>query len=356
MEVIITSPALEPDITVSGISTVSRTIISYNGSHSYRHFEIGKRDAEVRNLTWFLRTLGTYVRWGTLLLTKPRLIHFNLPLDKRALFRDVPLIVAARLLRRRIVLHLHGGDLLFQKDAGLFCGLLLRAALGGPEPKIVLSVLERDVLLQKIATSTGSIFVLPNCVAVDDAKTVDRTGRKGEMLKLLFMGRIAPGKRLDCLLDAFRALRARGTAFKFCLAGRGPGDEGYVSRFRELLGTDFEFYGVVSGQQKAALLRHCNVFLLPSEFEGLPMALLESMAFGLVPVTTDVGSIQTVVTDKENGILLTKPCSDEMAAALEKLAQDKDYMWRLSTGARQSILSKHGPEKYVERLNTIYSL
>jgi glycosyltransferase involved in cell wall biosynthesis len=101
-------------------------------------------------------------------------------------------------------------------------------------------------------------------------------------------------------------------------------------------------------------LKSCNVFLLPSFFEGMPMSLLESMAFGLVPITTAVGSIPAVVSDGTTGILLNEPDPSEVVAAIRSLAADRERMERLSRDARSHICQHFQASVYCARLNEIY--
>jgi glycosyltransferase involved in cell wall biosynthesis len=139
------------------------------------------------------------------------------------------------------------------------------------------------------------------------------------------------------------------------MAGRGPDEEIYVKKFSDLLGSNFEFTGVVTGSSKTAVFKKCNVFVLPSFYEGLPMALLESMSFGLVPVITNVGSINHVVTDCVNGLFVRSRSASDIENALWKLADDVKLRNDLSSNAREFIFSNFNPRSYVEKLNEIYN-
>jgi glycosyltransferase involved in cell wall biosynthesis len=111
----------------------------------------------------------------------------------------------------------------------------------------------------------------------------------------------------------------------------------------------------VTGSSKTAVFKKCNVFVLPSFYEGLPMALLESMSFGLVPVITDVGSINHVVTDGVNGLFVRSRSASDIENALWKLADDVKLRNDLSSNAREFIFSNFNPRSYVEKLNEIYN-
>ena len=85
-------------------------------------------------------------------------------------------------------------------------------------------------------------------------------------------------------------------------------------------------------------MKQCDIFLLPSLFEGLPVSLLEAMSFGLVPVVTDVGSINTVVKNGETGVIVEMRSSVQIAEAVESLVQNDDLFERLSINSRRYIL------------------
>jgi glycosyltransferase involved in cell wall biosynthesis len=354
MKIIITSPSLNTNQNVSGISSVTQFIINRNTQNEYRHFELGKRDDESRNLFWFVRILKAYLKWGYLMFTqKDILIHFNFAFSRRSILRDSPLIMLARLFRKRMIIHLHAGEYLIHKKTPPWMKYILEFNLSAKNPKIVLSSLEEDVLKHKF--KSNNIFVLPNCIELKEASEFNRTYAKNEMLILLFMGRISVNKGIEIIYQAFESLKHKSIRFRFIMAGKGPVEKLYVKKFKDLLGVDFEYKGAVSGDNKLELLKNCNVFLLPSYFEGLPMALLESMSFGLVPIVTNVGSIKYVINNEINGIIIHKHSSDEIVSAIEKLSEDKEYMQELSTNARKYIFHNYNPDSYITRLNEIYN-
>lgn len=353
LRIVITSPSLDAAHNVSGISSVVAVIIRNNHTRKYVHFLVGKPDADRRGVRWALLLLLMYARWARVsLFDRHAFIHFNLSLDPLGLIRDTPLILAARALRRRMVIHLHGGQLFGAVPRNAWLRWVVRGVIGGRHPTIVLGAREAGVLKQ--ACRRANIAVLPNCIDLDDARRFAREYRTTEPVTFLYIGRIAPGKGLDLIGDALEILRRRRREVKFVLAGAGPDERHHVARFRDILGSAFEFTGVVSGGSKTALLRRCDAFVLPSLFEGLPVALLECMAFGLVPITTDVGSIGDVVANGDNGILLGERSGTALADAMESLMTDPTARERLGGNAKQFVLTHHDPAGYVARLNEIY--
>ena len=91
----------------------------------------------------------------------------------------------------------------------------------------------------------------------------------------------------------------------------------------------------IDPQERDALLRTASIFVLPSYDEGLPMAILEAMASGLVPLTTPVGGIPEAVTDRVNGVLVPPGDADAIAAALTDLVRHGDLRADLAAAARK---------------------
>ena len=169
----------------------------------------------------------------------------------------------------------------------------------------------------------------------------NRIVNKQELLNILFIGRITKSKGIEYIYQALSGLKKRQVPFKFYIAGTGPDEEEYVEKFEALLGSDFEFKGVVSGVSKINLFKTCEIFLLPSLFEGLPMSLLESMSFGLVPVVTGVGSIKHVVKTGENGILVDRNPAEDIDLAIEKFVNDRILLEQLSINAKDYIFKNY---------------
>jgi glycosyltransferase involved in cell wall biosynthesis len=352
MRVIITSPSLNPNDNVSGMSAVTRFITAYNRSCQYIHFTLGKKDREARNCRWLGRLLASYVRWIRVLFTEGRaIIHFNLALEQRSLIRDSPLIILARCFRRRVVVHIHGGELFAAKVMPIWLKRITAIALA-EGPVIVLSEREQEILRTQFPKAAA--VVLPNCVELEEARTFRRSYRSDEPLNILFMGRVCVSKGIHVLYEALAAAARKGLQFRFIMAGAGPDAELYVAKFRELLGEKFSFHGIVAGAAKMGLLRECQVFILPSFFEGLPMALLESMAFGIVPITTAVGSIPSVVTHGHNGLFIQKNDPAAILDAIERLSADSSLLQALSRNGQESILQTCDPDVYVMQLRKIY--
>ena len=353
MKIIITSPSLDAKTNVSGVSEITNFIIRSNPKHEYRHFRLGKTDQEKRGVFRIIRILLAWFKWFMLMISNSNiLIHFNFALDKRSTYRDLPLIMFAQLLGKKMVIHLHGGELLQEKKPSKFMKMALTRAFSGKDPKIVLSQLEKEIVEEKFRAV--HVLVLPNSIDLTAAGSFSGNGQSGATPRLLFIGRVDKNKGVEYIYQALNILKDKGVPFYFSMAGAGPEKDEYVQKFSASLNSHFEYKGVVSGKDKIDLFRESNIFLLPSMYEGLPISLIETMSFGIVPVVTNVGSIGTLVKQDETGLFVKRESAQDIADSIEKLVNNKKLMGRLSSNAREIVFRDFDPVQYIEKLNGIY--
>ncbi len=354
MKILITAPSLDTKINVSGVSSVTNFIIDNCKDFEYHHFELGKKDAEKRGIFWGLRILGAWFKWSWFMLFKHYdMIHFNYALSKPSIIRDTPLVFFSRLCRKKMILHFHGGDFLMNDEIPSWIVFVLKLVCSGRQPKVVLIPLEKVRIEEKF--NAKNVYVLANCVELEEAKAFHRIKKDTGPLNVLFLGRIVKSKGLEDIYQALKLVKGE-FMFNLFMAGKGNLEQEYVQKFSSVLGDHFQFLGIVSGKDKIDLIKKSDVFLLPSLFgEGLPMALLECMSFGVVPVTTDDGSMKYVIEHMHNGIMVNKNSPLEIENALETLIKDRDLLFNLSANTKHYIFDHYNPENYVRELEKIYS-
>ncbi len=355
MKVIINSPSLDPRVNVSGISAVTQFIISNNKEVDYIHFEIGRKDAESQStLSRVKRILRNKKEWELVLKqNRDAVVHYNIPLMKAAIIRDYMLIRIAHKIGMPIVLHIHGGNYIKERNRPWYIKRLLNKIFSWGKNVIVLGEEEKTILEEDF--NLKNVISLPNCIDLTEAKKFNRCIAEKETLDILYIGRIEPNKGIDYIFEACNVLKNDCMKFHLHFAGKEETEGQYIPKFKEAFGDNFTYHGIVSGEPKTELLKRCDIFLLPSFYEGLPMSLLETMSFGQVPVVTSVGSIPMVVEEKTNGILIrTKNCKD-IVNALITLNENRDLLNKFSQNAQYTIFNKFDNEKYVKVLNDLYS-
>lgn len=352
--VVIVSPSLDATKNVSGISAVTQFIISNNAECDYVHFELGRMDKERKGLFRLYSLIKSYGKWRRLMKKNAEVIvHYNFPLSMASIIRD-PLFMFEALRRgHRMLVHIHGGVFLTHYDkAPWLIRWVLRKVFAWRVPFVVLGDNEKRILEKEFGAER--VASLPNCVDLTDATAYHRTVNRKKPLVLGYIGRIAETKGMEYLLQACVQLKRRGVPFIIKLAGAEEVKDYFLPLFDSYLGGRFVYSGVVSGEKKNEFLRSLDVFVLPSFFEGLPMSLLECMSYGVVPVTTNVGSIGEVVKDGENGLLIKDHDAESIVEAVMQLDADRNLLERLGGMAKETIFEKFNPQKYISGLNRLY--
>jgi glycosyltransferase involved in cell wall biosynthesis len=148
---------------------------------------------------------------------------------------------------------------------------------------------------------------------------------------LMYVGRIAPEKRIDLLLEAFPLIRSRASRrIALVLVGGGPALDALRRRAPE----GVHFTGYRQGEELAHHFASADVFLFPSDTETFGQVVTEAMASGLPVVAAGRGGVLDTVIPGETGLLFEPGDLRGLADAALSLVDDPDLRSRLATGAR----------------------
>lgn len=239
------------------------------------------------------------------------------------------LVLAARLRRTPVVVHVHGGRLgAWMRTAAH--RLLVRVLLT-PARVIVAVSTEGQKALDRVAG--GKVHLVPNGV---DLERFQPGHPRNSAPCVLYAGLLTPRKGVVDLLQASEALRSRGVPHELWLAGGTP-DEGPEAEraVRAAAGPEVRFLGPQPYESMAELYRQADVFCLPSWWEAMPLSVLEAMASGLPVVATTVGEVPQVVDPGRSGYLVPPRDPAALADALERLLVDVDARQRMGTESRR---------------------
>jgi glycosyltransferase involved in cell wall biosynthesis len=223
---------------------------------------------------------------------------------------------------------------------GLRNALILRAdRFLGISSAITREFLECGVPPERLVTITNGIDVTRFAPAAPSERAAlrSRLGLPGGFL-CVYTGKLNRGKGLEMLLCAWTRLAARHPRLHLVLVGSGAGQ--FLSCEEELKGfvTDHglalrvSFTGAVGNVED--YLKAADLFVLPSDSEALPIALIEAMACGLPVTATRVGGIPDLVDDGVDGRLIEAGDESGLEAAIEQLLADPKARATLARAAR----------------------
>lgn len=169
---------------------------------------------------------------------------------------------------------------------------------------------------------------------------------------LLYLGRLVPEKRPELLIEAFKGL---DTDRRLVIAGGGSDTSEYEASLREAAQGDprILFTGFVNGVPLEELYSNCYAYVLPSDVEGMPMSLLEAMAYGCCCVTSDIPECADVLAG--NGVTFEKGSADSLRATLQGLLADSGRGRVLGGAAKAHVEKSYNWDSVVERTLELYS-
>lgn len=281
----------------------------------------------------FVKALGKFL-WS-LSRKEVDLVHIRIS-QRGSAFRQAIMTFLAWVFRKPIILHAHGSQFhLFYSGLARWIQQLLSWIFGKCRSFIVLSESWKNFYRISLGLEPEQVVVLYNPVKLP-AQVPSRSASK--KVKLLFLGRIGQRKGAFDLIRAFSALP---NEYKACstliMAGDGEVEQAgsLVKSFN--LENYIEVPGWAAPEERDALLAKADVFVLPSYNEGLPLAMLEAMGWGLPVIVTPVGGIPEVVTHAENGLLVEPGNIEQLSDAMKSLIESKDLRLSLGTKARTTI-------------------
>ncbi len=340
----------DPRASRGGIVTVFQAIVNhpyFSDRVSFFAVYAGRPGSFIqKSLSWSLGTARFLCS-----LKKSGLVHLHHSTNNNFLLHSV-LLRIAKILGKKVILHNHGSDFHdFYNSRSEMVKKWIANSLESADCVIVLSNSWMS-WCQGIAPR-GNYCVLRNPIPFD-VSYVARNQSRHSVGNILLLGRLEERKGVYDLLSVIPEVVKSFPHVRFTLAG-----DGNIEGVRKLIRKNnlLEYVkvpGWVDGTTKLQILRHSDIFVLPSYNEGLPVALLETMASGIVPIVTPVGGIPEVVTDKKNGLLVNPGDREELRDAIISLVTNKDLYEKLASKAYETVHQQFSLEGYVVNLFRIY--
>jgi glycosyltransferase involved in cell wall biosynthesis len=293
----------------------------------------------------YLRALASLAIWC--LRPGRRVVHIHTAV-RGSLYRKSACVFLVRLLRRPVVLQVHAGP----GDIEAFAARLGRLRLWGfgralgAADRVTAVSLESARAMER-CFGASEIGVVPNAAPSVPAADAAAVGQR-----VLFLGGFAnPVKGGELFVEALE--RCAGELGEVVFELAGPGDPPAALAALEARAPNVRWLGWLDEQGKREAFRRCGLFVLPSLSEGLPVALLEAMAWGRPILATRVGGVPDVIADGAEARIVPAGEPGVLAAAMRDLLADPDERLRLGRAARKRALALN-EEEVCGRLDAIY--
>jgi glycosyltransferase involved in cell wall biosynthesis len=164
-----------------------------------------------------------------------------------------------------------------------------------------------------------------------------------------FVGRLAPQKNLTALIEAMAGLKGA----KLRLIGEGP-QEKELAELAKARGVTIEMWGAVPHQEIPRLLAECEIFVLPSLYEGLPKALLEAMSAAVPVIATKVQGSEQVIRHRQTGWLCDDTSPESLRKGLVTLLEDSRLRAQIGRDARRYVQDNFSMDRVLAQEVAVY--
>lgn len=192
------------------------------------------------------------------------------------------------------------------------------------------------------------ILILPNGVEPEFYAPGTSSFTKSARITtgILFLGRLTLQKNPEALIQSFLSVK-NFPDVKLVLVGHGEQERDLREKYHS---NRIIFMGVEKNEErKRDIMRSCQIFVLPSRFEGMSLALLEAMSCGLACIASDAGANGELLKDAGIVIPATR-VKQELPLALRILLENPDFSRKLGEKARKKILNNYAQEKIFSTL------
>ncbi|MHC5611002.1 MAG: glycosyltransferase family 4 protein [Nostoc sp.] len=350
LKIILLGPSL---LQQGGISNYEKLFLEYAPSEVHIcHIITHEEGAIAIKIMVFLKAVWKFL-W---ILLREEVDIVQLEISQRgSVLRQAIMALLAWVFHKPIILHAHGSQFhVFYAELPKWIQQLLTWVFSKCQRLIVLSESWRSFYIENLGLKPEQVVVFYNPVKIP-AEVPHRSVSK--KVNLLFLGRIGQRKGAFDLIEAFSLLPTEHKSISSLIMA-GDGD---IEQARNLVTTlNLEDYiklpGWIGSDERDILLTEGDVFVLPSYNEGLPLAMLEAMAWELPVIVTPVGGIPEIVTQSENGLIVNPGNIQQLSDAIKSLIENEALRLSLGEKARKSVFALDIKNHWVSFLDLYRSM
>ena len=279
------------------------------------------------------------------LFTCRSILHIHVATGK-SFIRKSWIISWGRILGYKIIFHSHSGKCIeYFRKVGLS---KIKRTIDKCNHIVVLS----DAWKEYFRNTFGytNITIINNIVS----PAISFPNKNRNIIELLFLGLIKKDKGI---FDLIEVIGQNKNIFKgkIHLTIGGVGDREQLEAIISDLGIIdmIDFVGWVSGETKNRLIHDCDIVILPSYIEGLPITLLEAMAYGKATISTNVGGIPSIVHNGFNGFIIEPGDKGALFSAIRHYVETPSDLLTHGKNGLQIVKSFY-PDEVCKQLETLY--
>lgn len=279
-------------------------------------------------------------------VSKYDIVHVNVASDS-SYYRKSIFIRTAKACHKKLVIHQHGGNFpeFYGEELSDRGRKRVKEVLSMGDAFLVLGAAWKDFF--------GTIIERDRITILPDAIRIPERGKKQYGVhKILYMGRLCKTKGIGELLEVMPKIREQYPDVSLHLAGIWEDKELQAQALS--LGGYVTDLGWISGEKKRRYLEECDIFVMPSYFEGQSVSILEAMAYSCGIVASRTGGIPDMIIEDETGIFARPKDTATLAGGLAKLLADPELCRMLGENARRKVEVEFSIDHNMKRLLDVY--
>jgi glycosyltransferase involved in cell wall biosynthesis len=305
----------------------------FDGNYSY--FFRGNKSSTYDKLAFYYYFLDYISFFRELITKKNDFFILNTSLAKSGCYRDAVFILLLKLFKKKFIVFFHGWDKNYEKKID---------AQKQPKPFPInqfkkaqgIVVLATDFKTKLRDWGFHQPVFLGRTVVEESllkgyTNDVERFTNT-QCFTFLFLARVEKTKGVIEAINIFESIQKSNpdSSYRLLIAGNGS----YLNNVKKFVRDrgifNVDFLGHIEGDEKRNAFIRSHFFLFPSYTEGMPLSVLEAMAFGLPVLTTSVGGLKDFFVDKKMGVLIDNPFEEKAVGLVDNLIKDKKKLMEMS--------------------------
>ncbi len=278
------------------------------------------------------------------IFTRNTIFHFHMSY-RGSFWRKYIYYRVANFFNKRVIVHLHGSEFKsFYEVQSSAVQRRIVELIHGADPFVVLSENWYQYIKKIVGKDYSNIRIIPNFAVIAPVPN-----REKQANHILFLGALIERKGIFDLLESMATLP------NVTLHVGGTGNN---QRFEKMvndlkLHRQIVYHGWVNAERKAELFAQCQLLILPSYNEGLPVVILEAMASSLPVISTPVGGIPEVIIPGETGYLV-EPGDKDAIVKIIKSALANPKLTDIAQNARALYFRSYDASAVLPALREVY--
>lgn len=299
-----------------------------------------------------LRAIGAFFLLLYNCICKPiQIVHIQTA-SYRSFYRDSVYLLLAKLLGKRVILHIHGGEFeLFYNQSPRFCHFICRKA------DCLMAVSEYFAQIFRNLKLNDNVICLYNPIEYDIERSTsyEKNSLDEKKINIAFFGAIDRNKGVYDILKCWHTHKSFFSTYAN-LHLAGIGDHDTLNELIDEYGISdlVTYHGWLNDEAKGRLLETTDIYLQPSYFESLGIAILEAMSYQIPIIATRVGGIPELVHHGDNGFLINPGDIDQLFFFIRLLVEDSEMRRIMGEKGFQSV-DKFSIQSIKRQVEELYS-